>query len=703
MGLKGINPFEEHADKIALGVFGLLAAGIFVWQFATPLTVQMTGGNPTTPRSAADSIRTQSSSAEAEMNSPAMPAELPPVPDLVARFDRAVAGEAQPVALVGLFPGVAGTTVPGGFDPEQPTGVGDPPTLVLAEPPAPRDLITNVFGGAVDPLEVFRISELAAAVGTEQPFDLFVPTVQASFPVGEFVAELRGERTDVELADGSELVPSRMWEGRTELIGLELERERWDPTSRAWVDRQIIAPLRGSESLLARAQSADFVAGDFGALLNDERTNRQQVRRPGFVPILSPNCWLWPELVRSLVPSPAVMEERDRLIRDIRAQEREITRLNNLLNPGTGGDGAWLIPNLDGGPFEGMPTPGSAWPQVPPTVLAQGGGGGGPRPERPDTGDADERRRERLQQQIETAQRRIDTAVERLAEMGFDRLGTPLTDPCAQTIDEPLGSLSLRDVESFTVWAHDYSAQRGTVYRYRLRAFVTNPLFGNARSLNEEQRPLAEQLLLESTWSSWSEPVQVPGEVSFFATAARSGAAIGGLGPTNARRAGAGSFELYRFIYGYWRRIEATTESGQRIAGTGTHQTELPIFRFEGSGSDRRLLAEFDTMPEQFRGSLELFLIDAPPETGAAELLLATADGQLMVQRARESGIRLDALRESARIGETAEIRRPGQQGEPIPGGGPTPMPDDAPPGGGGAPPGGGGTPPGGGGSPPDR
>lgn len=701
MALKGINPFEEHADKIVLGVFGLLAAGIFVWQFATPLTVQTGGGDPTTPRSAAESIRQQASSAEAEMNSAAMPAELPPVPNLVAQFDRAAQGDPEPIVVAELFPGAAGmTTVPDEFDPGMiPGGTAELPTLMVVDPPAPQDTITNVFGGTVDPLAVFDSSVLAAAVGPEQPFDLFVPTIEASFPVGEFVAELRGERTEVELAEGAERIPARMWEGRMEFIGLELERERWDAGQGAWVERELVASLQQEESLLARARATDFVAADFGALLNDERTNRQAIRRPSFMPILSPNCWLWPGLVEDLVLDPEVVEERDRLLRDIRTQEREIERLNSLLNPEVEDEGAWLIPNLDGGPFEGMPVPGSAWPVIPPSVLAQGGGGGGPRPDRPDPGDADERRRERLQQQLDAAQRRMDEAIVRLAELGFDRMGNPLTNPCNQTIEEPLGSLSLSDVEVITVWRHDYTAQRGAVYRYRLRAFVTNPLFGNARSLNEEQRPLAEQLLLESEWSAWSEPVRVPGEVTYFATAARSGSAIGGLGANNARRAGAGTLELYRFLYGYWRQIEATAESGQRIAGTGTLATELPIFQFEGEGEDRVLAEETETLPEEFVGSLDLFLVDAPPETGAAELLVATADGRLMIQRASDTGERLDALRESSRVAEAAVIRRPGQTGMPTPDA-PMPLPD-IPDGGGGTPPGGGGTPPGGGGTPP--
>lgn len=702
MGLKGINPFEENADKIALGVCCLLAAGIFVWQFATPLTVQTSGGSPTTPGAAANAIQSQASSASAEMNNPTVPPDLPAVPNLAARFDEALAGSDQPITVAGLYPHSGTTALPGEIDLTQPVGPGEVPMLAVVDPPAPEGLLAHVFGGSVDPLEVFRVSSLESLVPDEQPYDLFVPTVEAQFPVGQFVAALRQDGEEAALPEGTQPIPSRLWEGRTELIGVELERERWDAAKGEWTDRTVIEPLDPNASLLIRAQAEGFAPAEFGKLLQDELTHREGIRRPHFLPILSPECWMWPTLATSQSPSPAQIEERDRLLREIQSMEREIARLNNLLNPGT----SWLNPGIgqpgyDLWPLDGMPMPAADWPLVPPTVLAQGGGGGGgPRPDPGPDPSIEQRRRERIQQQIETAQRRLDNALAKLQDLGFDRSGNPVSNPCSVTISEPAGSLTLPDIESFTVWSHDFTAQRGGLYRYRMRVHVTNPLYGNARLLNDAQKPLAEQVLLASDWSQWTQPVRVPAEAAVFATASRSGSAIGGVGGTGARRAGGGSFNFFKFVYGYWRQLEGSVESGDRIAVTGSLGRELPIFQFEGTGTNRRLLEGNELMPETMEIATALYLVDVPVEAGASEILVATADGRLLLYRAHEGGKVLEAFRESSRVGLNTPIRRPGESGGNWPG--PTPPPT---PGGGSPPPGGGGGGgiPGGGGLPPDR
>ena len=51
MKLKGINQFEQHVEKIVLGVAVLGAAGIGAWMFLGAPTVKMSGTtSPASPR-----------------------------------------------------------------------------------------------------------------------------------------------------------------------------------------------------------------------------------------------------------------------------------------------------------------------------------------------------------------------------------------------------------------------------------------------------------------------------------------------------------------------------------------------------------------------------------------------------------------------------------------------------------------------------
>lgn len=107
------------------------------------------------------------------------------------------------------------------------------------------------------------------------------------------------------------------------------------------------------------------------------------------------------------------------------------------------------------------------------------------------------------------------------------------------------------------VWAHDLDAEPGKTYRYRSQIRVYNPFFTRARQLVKEQVKLADQVVLESAASDWSNPVEMAPPVEFFLVRANPGEGPLGLGSARV--------EVYRLFDGKWRLEEFTVAPGDRI------------------------------------------------------------------------------------------------------------------------------------------
>ena len=184
--------------------------------------------------------------------------------------------------------------------------------------------------------------------------------------------------------------------------------------------------------------------------------------------------------------------------------------------------------------------------------------------------NANERERARLQTQIdqlttglESRSQDMEALNQQLIELGINPATGRLTDdPRNQQFQEPLTPLMARETGSITVWAHDYSVERGQTYRYAVRLAIVNPLFGHRDSLSAEQKALADSPVLETPNSAWGSSASVPAATYLFVAEAvppRVGAVTG---PARA------SIEMYRFYYGYWRRARVDASPGDAISAS---------------------------------------------------------------------------------------------------------------------------------------
>lgn len=128
---------------------------------------------------------------------------------------------------------------------------------------------------------------------------------------------------------------------------------------------------------------------------------------------------------------------------------------------------------------------------------------------------------------------------------------------------------TLASMEEAVVWGHDLEVKPGGTYRYRCVARLYNPLFGKANQLVKEQAGNAAAFAIATEKSAWSSEVTVSPRVRFFVTRATVG--DGGL------QGGTAQIEVYRFVEGRWRRSEVTAQPGDRIGRVDNRATGKDI------------------------------------------------------------------------------------------------------------------------------
>ena len=179
MKLKGINPFEQHVEKIIIGGCGVAFVGALAWQFFFSETDVKVGKDSVPVSRAFEPAEKEAKNKLAAMDDPS-PKNLPELPKIDLGGDLKMG---QKLAL----PAVAGTTVAMGRTPGLGSIIvdGGPPTtqctFAIAKVPAPAAPYALAFRNTVSPVEKLRSAELAKLLPTEQPFDKAAVSVEAEF------------------------------------------------------------------------------------------------------------------------------------------------------------------------------------------------------------------------------------------------------------------------------------------------------------------------------------------------------------------------------------------------------------------------------------------------------------------------------------------------------------------------------------------
>ena len=562
MKLKGINPIEQHVEKIVLGVVFLVLLGVVTMQFLyQPNKIDVGGGRTVPPDQVYEPLKQQAATLQAQISEP--DPQLPEVGqiDLAEAYERAAQnGLNAPTRLATTLatPSDAGPIIG-----DVAAGVDTDSPIALPAVPAPQNAVAVASWRTIDPYAAAELPGLVDAVRAQGgdatgPLDLASVTVQASFSG----AELRDALLST--PEGSRAIPRSYWQGAVEILRVEVERQQQQPDG-SWTSAE---PARGLPKPAATTDTTTTGRGgqdsaadpldrvtsgmelaDLLTVVRDVAREPEPVRTPEFAPVIAGGAWL---------PPAKALEQRQLLSRadeaaDLRRriEEAEAT-----------------IEELRGRPRGTSRTP---------RDRNTGGGSGrtpGGRPSPQTTQPSTNTNNDRLERRIERLEEQIEEWRTQLEELGYDedgQLRDPRDDDRTRTATRR-DDASLLNSESVDVWGHDIGVEPGATYRYRTRVVVNNPMYGRTSSVDTEdadQRAITTTPTLSGSWSDWSEPVVVPARTLFVVESASTGS-DSGLAGTGVGTAAAVGVEVYHMYYGHYRVQRVRLNPGVQIAATVT-------------------------------------------------------------------------------------------------------------------------------------
>ena len=511
MRLKGINPLEQHAEKIVLVVFSAGLLGLLVIQFLGEPNAVEVGGRTVPPEDARSIIRDKALQKKGQLESIEIADELQSeLVDYVTPFRERLDGAASaPIRTAALGEAtLSRADTPGGEGIDNGTFVAGVKLLHVPAPPAPGSPLVAPFEGAVHPVDAVPVAGLIPQL-REQPYDLRGVSVQAAFDAPAFKAAL-GTPPD----DRSSLPTD--WLRTIQILDVQLWRERLEDGR--WVDRTLVEPMPGRPSLRRTLAQDGFRPAELPELLRLERENRDEIRTPAMYRMIAGLPWVEPadfaDLKRT-VPDQRLVASILRNLENVDTQIQRLTERREGLSDPEGRNAA----------------------------AAQ-----------------------RLDRDLENEKTKRDGIVGQLADLGVDEEGNLFEEDAgdgrffAEDDSVPSSQGIMDSLAPVALWAHDVTLEFGSTYRYKLVLSLTNPLFGRQSRIQPEQKDLAQRLTLE-TGTPWSEPIALPEPVLFFALDASPAREANGINqPASAEVIAA------RFFYGYWRLAESRIQVGSLIS-----------------------------------------------------------------------------------------------------------------------------------------
>ncbi len=634
MKLKGVNPLEQHIEKIVLGIVMLLLLAVLSMQFVTRPNDIDVGNRKVAPDQVYAVLEGQANQLQSQLTDqdPAMP-EIKSV-DLVKRYNQAFENASGGTIRLSsaLGQGVDITNASGGgtwTPPEVDTG----PVQALQVPMTSKPVAASLWA-TLDPFVPAVVPEYEQFIPAAQPFDFPSVTVEAVFNGKDLEAALLGK------GEGQAAIPRRFWSVTgLAILGFEAQRQELMPDGSWGASESVVTPPHTPTPTKALTEEAGLL--DLTALVTAAAGVVDEVARPMFPPTIAGELWTPPsERVDSGDHSDSAMIAR--LTRQLDRAKAELDQLNNA--------------------------PGGNAP-------APKGRGRDPLPLIPNTSTRDKNRLEK----------RIKDLEEQLKELGVD-IDDSQKSRRARTSKADIGSVL--EEEAVDLWTHDLGVKPGATYRYRTRVVVNNPLFRKSSELDPDD-PAQQALTLDpfarGDWSDWSEPVVVGAQEYFFVTGAETDRGFGAEGSR-------ATVELYKMFYGHYRRSTFSANPGDelatsvRISGDLLHFDQAVIDAQEAAKAVAALAQEDSSelpdgiteLSNRMRINLGVFVLDIYAGQNAEEtslgqrvvpmrIVLRDASGEVIVRSdlSDESSPAYALASQSAASASRNPLRAPGES--PIP------------------------------------
>ncbi len=615
---KGINLFEQHVEKIVIGVAAVIVLGLAAKAFLTEPNAVNLDGTKLAPSEVDEVLANKARQLDAKVNSPTS-LEVESVGRLTdwleQQHDSPSLPEAPPVALVAPVTYKIGS---------ENAGFASTATEMYAEvaAPQPKNLQVTSLDYTIDPAEVTELPELASRFEGEPPYDIHAVHVSAEFDGKALRSALSS------LVENRKPIPSQWVDQDMAIVDVVVERQQMLPDG-SWSSPESVSTIPGQLSVRDRLEKA--APRDKDEILRNVATYGSGVYQPGFFTLADGTEWSY-DIVKAAAPkSPEVLDAERRLQLAWREVGRTQAALDRFLKQqaerkqpigGESGGGGTGKGGKSGG-FEGGGN------EVPDESKDAG------RPKE----TLEERTERRLNEAIAAARTAYDEAKKALLAIdpeysefpdataapqdgrnysqpgggakgreylppegmpdeaggtgfegggsGFEGGGSGFEGgggskfnappPTAKGMGQSAAAKSLFENPSIRVWSHDITAEPGSTYRYRLAVGLYNPFFGRESRLAESQQNLASSARVLSPWTDWSEPVRVNPPQQFFA--------VTGIYNESVEDRSA-SFEVYSFTRGQHRVMTVTVRPGEPIgekrtfppAETGGESQEVDFF-----------------------------------------------------------------------------------------------------------------------------
>jgi hypothetical protein len=640
MKLKGVNPIEQHIEKIVLGVILILLLGVISMQFVMRPNDIDVGGRAVSPDQVYSVLESRATQLQSQLSdlSPQLP-ELESV-DLVDRYDRAfneasgsIVALSSPLGEGVSIAGTTGTTIDLPID-------KNGPVQALRVPMTGQPVAASQWA-TLDPYAAVLVPEYESFVPAAQPFDFASVTVEANFSGKDLESALLGN-------DGNgNGIPRRFWASTgIALLGFEAERQMLLSDGSWGSAEPIVTPPHTPMPINAVQEDAGLI--DLSTVVNNAASVVDQVARPAFPPTISGAEWTPPsERVES---DDSSMTEVERIQRNLERKQRELASLDDAPDPRTS--------------------------------TGRGRGNQSTTTRDPSRTQPSNRTRDR----IEKLRKEIKELEDELKELGVD-----IEDdrPSRRSRTSRADVKSILEEESVDLWAHDLGVESGATYRYRTRVVVNNPLFRKNSELDpddEAQQAMAREPFSRGDWSDWSEPVVVGAEEYFFVTNADIG---GGAAVTGPRA----TVDLYKMHYGHYRKSTIQLTPGDVLEKTASMSGDLLYFDTAviEAGEAARAVAELGDAEEgselpdgigelsnKVSIQLGVYLLDIYIGQGEAEttfgqrvnpvqVVLRDRDGSIVVRSelSDRGSAAYKLASESASSANDSKLREPGQ--DPVP------------------------------------
>jgi hypothetical protein len=510
MAIKGVTWIEQHFEKIVLGAVGATALGILGWQFVGRQSTILVNGQAVPLDQANNQLAAKAREVQGKIKAvdPKLPEKFP-VTAIADDFVKRHAAPVAPSQRLAWEPRPLATLDPifkgGGVAGD---GAQRGPTNPLVVP-VPSTPVAEAY---IETLLRPQIDDKIKITGTPTEADLVdVPfvTVAVAFPGDKLQQALTLDPEGPTVP-----MPEHWWSGSMALLGIELEREEMLPSGE-WGNPTLVKTSKFGMSVLDQAREDGVTVGSLHDLAKLANEQPDTIRRPRPPQAYIGEDWMPPGEVGRANPD---MAEQARLRKEIEAADKRLEKIDEQLK------------RL-----------------------------------------ANDQKTESQRKNFESQKRPIIAARNEAADKLSKLMAPPAPAPQQQYVDPRMTNKTvitepLLATPNIQVWAHDTDVQRNKAYRYRVRAVVTNPAYGQGAGLTPDQQDLAKDPLARSEPTEWTQAVRVDPELYYFITSADSekNNALNSMPVATA--------EVFSFSLGYWREDTVRMHPGDPLAA----QIEVP-------------------------------------------------------------------------------------------------------------------------------